>query len=101
MTQTVPAPVTAADMVAGQVCLDISCLDRIYLSGYCPGLVRRHRTRRETRHHRQRVDQAPPITRIPELREALHRRFRARVEDEIVDGTHYAHGHGCSTVQMI
>jgi hypothetical protein len=29
-----PAVVTAADMVAGHVKLDISCLDRIYLNGY-------------------------------------------------------------------
>src|SRR5882672_3877283 len=28
------AVVTAADMVAGHVGLDISCLDRIYLNGY-------------------------------------------------------------------
>jgi hypothetical protein len=29
-----PAVVTAADMVAGHVALDISCLDRLYLNGY-------------------------------------------------------------------
>jgi len=29
-----PAVVTAADMVAGHVVLDISCLDRVYLNGY-------------------------------------------------------------------
>ena len=29
-----PAVVTAADMVAGHVRLDISCLDRVYLNGY-------------------------------------------------------------------
>ncbi len=28
------AVVTAADMVAGHVTLDISCLDRLYLNGY-------------------------------------------------------------------
>jgi hypothetical protein len=28
-----PAVVTAADMVAGHVALDISCLDRLYLNG--------------------------------------------------------------------
>jgi hypothetical protein len=33
-----PAAVTAADMVAGHVTLDISCLDRVYLNGYVPGL---------------------------------------------------------------
>ena len=33
-----PAAVTAADMVAGHVTLDISCLDRLYLNGYVPGL---------------------------------------------------------------
>jgi hypothetical protein len=31
---TGPAVVTAADMVAGHVRLDISCLDRLYLNGY-------------------------------------------------------------------
>ncbi|TMR87928.1 hypothetical protein [Nonomuraea basaltis] len=30
--------VTAADMVTGHVSLDISCLDRLYLCGYVPGL---------------------------------------------------------------
>ena len=36
---SVTAPVvTAAHMVAGHVGLDVSCLDRIYLNGYCPGL---------------------------------------------------------------
>jgi hypothetical protein len=29
-----PAVVTAADMVAGHVSLDVSCLDRLYLNGY-------------------------------------------------------------------
>jgi hypothetical protein len=29
-----PAVVTAADMVAGHVTLDISCLDRVYLNGF-------------------------------------------------------------------
>jgi hypothetical protein len=38
VVQSVPVVVTAADMVAGQVSLDISCLDRIYLNGYVPGL---------------------------------------------------------------
>ena len=33
-----PVTVTAADMVAGHVTLDISCLDRLYLNGYVPGL---------------------------------------------------------------
>ncbi len=33
----VPA-VTAAEMVAGHVALDISCLDRVYLNGYVPRL---------------------------------------------------------------
>ena len=32
------AAVTAADMVAGHVTLDISCLDRVYLNGYVPKL---------------------------------------------------------------
>jgi hypothetical protein len=29
-----PVVVTAADMVAGHVVLDVSCLDRLYLNGY-------------------------------------------------------------------
>jgi hypothetical protein len=34
-----PAPVvTAAEVVAGHVSLDISCLDRLYLTGFVPGL---------------------------------------------------------------
>jgi len=33
-----PAVVTAADMVAGHVRLDISCLDRVYLNGYAAKL---------------------------------------------------------------
>jgi hypothetical protein len=32
------AVVTAAEVVAGHVRLDISCLDRVYLNGYVPGL---------------------------------------------------------------
>jgi hypothetical protein len=35
---TGPAVVTAADMVAGHVTLDISCIDRLYLNGYVPSL---------------------------------------------------------------
>ena len=33
-----PAVVTAADVVAGHVRLDISCVDRLYLNGYVAGL---------------------------------------------------------------
>jgi hypothetical protein len=33
-----PAVVTAADMVAGHVRLDISCLDRVYLTGFAARL---------------------------------------------------------------
>jgi hypothetical protein len=29
---------TAADLVAGHVALNISCVDRLYLNGYVPGL---------------------------------------------------------------
>jgi hypothetical protein len=36
---SVTAPVvTAAQMVGGHVTLDVACLDRIYLNGYCPSL---------------------------------------------------------------
>ena len=34
-----PAVVTAADVVAGHVTLDISCLDRVYLNGYAARLA--------------------------------------------------------------
>ena len=33
-----PAVVTAAEMVAGHVTLDVSCIDRLYLNGYVPRL---------------------------------------------------------------
>lgn len=33
-----PAVVTAAEMVAGHVTLDVSCVDRLYLNGYVPRL---------------------------------------------------------------
>ena len=45
MGRNVPEPAvrdlavaTAADMVAGHLRLDISCLDRVYLNGYVPKL---------------------------------------------------------------
>jgi len=37
-TGTGPAAVSAAEMVAGHVTLDISCIDRLYLNGYVPRL---------------------------------------------------------------
>jgi hypothetical protein len=37
---TGPAVVTAADVVAGHVQLDISCLDPLYLNGYVAKLQR-------------------------------------------------------------
>jgi hypothetical protein len=38
LTNDVAPVVTAADMVTGHVALDISCLDRIYLTGFVPKL---------------------------------------------------------------
>jgi hypothetical protein len=38
VTSGAASVVTAADMVAGHVSLDISCLDRLYLTGYVPKL---------------------------------------------------------------
>jgi hypothetical protein len=38
VVQEIVTPVTAAAMVAGHVGLDISCVDRLYLNGYVPGL---------------------------------------------------------------
>jgi hypothetical protein len=34
LAAAMPAAVTAADVAAGHVRLDISCLDRVYLNGY-------------------------------------------------------------------
>ena len=44
-----PIVVTAADMVAGHVRLDISCLDRLHLDGYVARLQRQHRPRQGPR----------------------------------------------------
>jgi hypothetical protein len=36
--EAAPAAVTAAEMMAGHVTLDVSCIDRLYLNGYVPRL---------------------------------------------------------------
>jgi hypothetical protein len=38
VVQAAVAPVSASEMVAGHVGLDIACVDRLYLNGYVPGL---------------------------------------------------------------
>ena len=38
MVREIATPVTAAQMVAGHVGLDRSCVDRLCLNGYVPGL---------------------------------------------------------------
>lgn len=38
MTKRATGVVTAADVIAGHVSLDISCLDRLYLTGFVPKL---------------------------------------------------------------
>jgi hypothetical protein len=38
VAEAAPSAVTAAGMMAGHVTLDVSCIDRLYLSGYVPRL---------------------------------------------------------------
>jgi hypothetical protein len=53
-----PVVVTAADMVAGHVVLDVSCLDRLYLNGYVSKLQAFYRVLRPGRaDQRVRADQ--------------------------------------------
>ena len=67
--------VTAAQMVAGHVGLDISCLDRIYLTGFVPGLQTPGGVIYFLHDHR-----GNPIT-SPALFEQIGNRFRVAMRD--------------------
>src|SRR6266851_1846043 len=69
------AAVTAADMVAGHVTLDISCLDRVYLNGYVPRLQTPGGVIYFFRNHR-----GQPIA-SPALFEPIGEKFRKDIRD--------------------
>jgi hypothetical protein len=69
------AVVTAADMVAGHVRLDISCLDRVYLNGYVPKLQTPGGVICFFHHHR-----GQPIA-SPALFEPIGEKFRKGIRD--------------------
>ncbi len=70
-----PAVVTAADMVAGHVTLDISCLDRLYLNGYVAKLQTPGGVVYFFRDHRGK-----PIV-SPALFEPIGEKFRKDIKD--------------------
>ena len=70
-----PAVVTAADMVAGHVTLDISCLDRVYLNGYVAKLQTPGGVVYFFRDHRGK-----PIV-SPALFEPIGEKFRKDIRD--------------------
>jgi hypothetical protein len=70
-----PAVVTAADMVAGHVRLDVSCLDRIYLNGYVAKLQTPGGVVYFFRDHRGK-----PIV-SPALFEPIGEKFRRDIKD--------------------
>ena len=70
-----PAVVTAADMVAGHVRLDISCLDRLYLTGFVAKLQTAGGVIYFLRDHRGK-----PIA-SPALFEPIGAKFRADMKD--------------------
>src|SRR5271165_4864300 len=70
-----PAVVTAADMVAGHVRLDISCLDRVYLNGYVAKLQTAGGVIYFFRDHRGK-----PIV-SPALFEPIGEKFRRDIKD--------------------
>jgi len=70
-----PAVVTAADMVAGHVTLDISCLDRVYLNGYVAKLQTPGGVVWFFREHRGK-----PIV-SPALFEPIGEKFRREMKD--------------------
>ncbi len=55
------AVVTAADMVAGHVLLDVSCLDRLYLNGYAAKLQTPGGVVYFFRHHRGKPIVSPAL----------------------------------------
>jgi len=70
-----PAVVTAADMVAGHVTLDVSCLDRLYLNGYVAKLQTAGGVVYFFHHHRGK-----PIV-SPALFEPIGEKFRRDIRD--------------------
>jgi hypothetical protein len=82
-----PAMVTAAEMVAGHVTLDISCLDRLYLNGYVAKLQTAGGVIYFFHHHRGK-----PIA-SPALFEPIGQKFRKDVKD-------WAQANGVPVVQF-
>ena len=70
-----PAVATAAEMVAGHVVLDVSCLDRLYLNGYVNKLQTPGGVVYFFRDHRGK-----PIV-SPALFEPIGEKFRREVKD--------------------
>jgi hypothetical protein len=70
-----PTAVTAAEMAAGHVMLDISCLDRLYLNGYVAKLQTAGGVIYFFHHHRGR-----PIV-SPALFEPIGEKFRRDIKD--------------------
>ena len=70
-----PAVVTAADMVAGHVTLDISCLDRVYLNGFAAKLQTPGGVIYFFHHHRGK----PVVS--PALFEPIGNKFRKDMKD--------------------
>jgi hypothetical protein len=70
-----PAVVTAADVVAGHVTLDVSCLDRVYLNGYVARLQTPGGVVYFFRNHRGK-----PIV-SPALFEPIGEKFRKDIRD--------------------
>ncbi len=75
LAATGPAVVTAADVVAGHVTLDISCLDRLYLNGYVAKLQTPGGVVYFFRDHRGK-----PIV-SPALFEPIGEKFRKDIRD--------------------
>ena len=75
LAATGPAVVTAADVVAGHVTLDISCLDRVYLNGYVAKLQTPGGVVYFFRDHRGK-----PIV-SPALFEPIGEKFRKDIRD--------------------
>ena len=75
LTAAGPAVVTAADVVAGHVTLDVSCLDRVYLNGYVAKLQTPGGVVYFFRDHRGK-----PIV-SPALFEPIGEKFRRDIKD--------------------
>ena len=82
-----PAVVTAADVVAGHVTLDVSCLDRVYLNGYVAKLQTPGGVVYFFRDHRGK-----PIV-SPALFEPIGEKFRKDIRD-------WAHANGIPVIRF-